>query len=37
MTVRGLRFAGRAFAVRCVADGSTEVLDAPDGFDIVIS
>jgi len=37
MTVRGLRFADRAFAVRCVADGSTEVLDAPDGFDIVIS
>lgn len=36
MTVRGLRFAGQPFAVRCSADGSTEVLDAPDGIDIVV-
>jgi len=36
MTVRGLRFAGRSFAVRCAPDGSTEVLDAPDEVDIVI-
>jgi len=36
MTIRGLRFAGQSFAVRCSADGSTEVLDAPDGIDIVV-
>jgi glycogen debranching enzyme len=36
MTVGGLRFAGRWFAVRCAPDGSTEVLDAPDDVDIVI-
>jgi len=36
MTVRGLRFAGQSFAVCCTADGSTEVLDAPDEIDIVI-
>jgi glycogen debranching enzyme len=36
MTVRGLRFAGHSFGVRCAADGSAEVLDAPDGVDIVI-
>jgi glycogen debranching enzyme len=36
MTVRGLRFAGQSFAVRCSPDGSTEVLDAPDGIDIVV-
>jgi glycogen debranching enzyme len=36
MTVRGLRFAGRSFGVRCAPDGSTELLDAPDDADIVI-
>jgi glycogen debranching enzyme len=36
MTVRGLRFAGRSFGVRCAADGSTELLDAPDDVEIVI-
>jgi len=36
MTIRGLRFAGQSFAVRCSADGSTEVFDAPDGIDIVV-
>jgi glycogen debranching enzyme len=36
MTVRGLRFAGHSFGVRCAADGSAEVLDAPDQVDIVI-
>ena len=35
LTVRGLRFAGHSFGVRCAPDGSTEVLDAPDGVDIV--
>jgi glycogen debranching enzyme len=37
MTVRGLRFAGRSFGVRCAPDGSTELLDAPDDVEIVIS
>jgi len=36
MTVRGLRFRGHPFGVRVAADGSTEVLDAPDEVDIVI-
>jgi glycogen debranching enzyme len=36
MTVRGLRFAGHSFGVRCAADGSAEVLDAPDQVDIAI-
>jgi glycogen debranching enzyme len=36
MTVRGLRFAGHSFAVRCAPDGSTEVLDAPEEVDIVV-
>lgn len=36
MTVRGLRFAGRSFGVRCAPDGSTELLDAPDDVEIVI-
>ena len=36
MTVRGLRFAGHSFGVRCAPDGSTEVLDAPDGVEIVV-
>ncbi len=36
MTVRGLRFAGQSFGVRCSADGSTEVLDPPNGVDIVV-
>jgi glycogen debranching enzyme len=31
MTVRGLRFAGQEFGVRVAADGSAELLDAPDG------
>ena len=37
MTVRGLRFAGHSFGVRCAADGSTGVIDAPDGVDIVVA
>lgn len=37
MTVRGLRFAGHSFGVRCAPDGSAEVLDAPEGVDIVIA
>jgi len=36
MTVRGLRFAGRAFGVSCAPDGTTELLDAPDDVQIVI-
>jgi glycogen debranching enzyme len=36
MTVRGLRFAGRSFGVRCAPDGSAELLDAPDDLEIVI-
>jgi glycogen debranching enzyme len=36
MTIRGLRFAGRTFGVRCAPDGSAELLDAPDDLDIVI-
>jgi len=36
MTVRGLRFAGQSFGVRCEADGTTEVLDPPNGVDIVV-
>ena len=36
MTVRGLRFAGRSFGVRVAPDGSAEVLDAPDGVEIVV-
>jgi glycogen debranching enzyme len=36
MTVRGLRFAGRSFGVRCAQDGSTELVDAPDDVGIVI-
>jgi len=36
MTVRGLRFAGRSFGVRCAQDGSTELVDAPDDVEIVI-
>jgi hypothetical protein len=36
MTVRGLRFAGRSFGVRCAPDGNAELLDAPDDLDIVI-
>ena len=36
MTVRGLRFAGQSFGVRVAPDGSAEVLDAPDGVEIVV-
>ncbi|NMM34601.1 MAG: amylo-alpha-1,6-glucosidase [Phycicoccus sp.] len=36
MTVRGLSFGGQSFGVRCEADGSTEVLDPPNGVDIVV-
>ena len=36
MTVRGLRFAGCSFGVRCVPDGAAELLDAPDDVEIVI-
>ena len=36
MTVRGLRFAGHSFGVRCAPDGSTELLDVPDEVDIVV-
>jgi len=36
MTVRGLRFAGQSFGVRCAADGSIEILDAPAELDIVV-
>jgi glycogen debranching enzyme len=36
MTIRGLRFAGRSFGVRCAPDGSTELLNAPDDVEIVI-
>jgi glycogen debranching enzyme len=36
MTVHGLRFKGRSFGVKCAPDGTTELLDAPDGVDIVV-
>jgi len=36
MTVRGLRFAGASFGVRCAPDGTTELLDPPDDVEIVI-
>ena len=36
MTVRGLRFAGQSFGVRCSEDGSTGVLDSPNGVDVVV-
>ncbi len=36
MTVRGLRFAGHPFGVRCAPDGGTELLDPPDEVDIVV-
>jgi len=36
MTVHGLRFAGRSFGVSCAADGSAELLDAPDDVEVVI-
>jgi glycogen debranching enzyme len=37
MTVHGLRFAGRSFAVSCGPDGSAELLDAPSDVEIVIA
>ena len=37
MTVRGLRFAGHTFGVRCDADGSTQVLDAPAEVAITVA
>jgi hypothetical protein len=37
MTVSGLRFAGHSFGVRCAPDGSSEVLDAPEGVDIQVA
>jgi glycogen debranching enzyme len=36
MTVRGLRFAGHSFGVRCAPDGTTELLDGPGEVDLVI-
>lgn len=36
MTVRGLRFAGHSFGVRCASDGTTELLDAPEEVDLVV-
>jgi glycogen debranching enzyme len=36
MTVQGLRFAGHEFTVRCAADGSTEILDAPPHVKVTI-
>ncbi|HET7658875.1 MAG TPA: amylo-alpha-1,6-glucosidase, partial [Oryzihumus sp.] len=37
MTVRGLRFAGHRFGVRCLADGTTEVLGAPSEVAITVA
>ena len=37
MTVRGLRFAGHTFGVRCAADGTTEVLDGPEEVSITVA
>jgi glycogen debranching enzyme len=34
MTIRGLKFAGRTFGVRCEPDGSATILDAPTDRDI---
>ena len=36
LTVRGLRFAGHEFGVRCDADGNVEVLDPPPGVTVEI-
>jgi len=37
MTVHGLRFAGHRFGVRCLADGTTEVLEAPSEVAITVA
>ncbi len=37
LTIRGLRFAGHEFGVRCDADGNVEVLDPPAGVAVEIS
>jgi hypothetical protein len=37
MTVQGLRFAGHRFGVRCLADGTTEVLEAPSEVAIIVA
>ena len=36
LTIRGLRFAGHEFGVRCDADGNVEVLDPPPGVTVEI-
>ena len=36
LTVRGLRFAGHEFGVRCDVDGNVEVLDPPPGVTVEI-
>ena len=36
LTVHGLQFAGKNFGVRCQADGTTQILDAPAGLDISV-
>jgi glycogen debranching enzyme len=36
LTVRGLRFAGHEFGVRCDADGNVEVLDPPPGITVEV-
>ncbi|MGZ4600720.1 MAG: glycogen debranching N-terminal domain-containing protein [Oryzihumus sp.] len=37
MTVHGLRFVGHRFGVRCLADGTTEVLGAPSEVAITVA
>ena len=36
LTIRGLRFAGQEFGVRCDADGNVEVLDPPAGVTVEV-
>ena len=36
LTVRGLRFAGHEFGVRCDVDGNVEVLDPPAGVAVEV-
>ena len=36
LTVRGLRFAGHEFGVRCDVDGNVEVLDPPPGVTVEV-
>jgi glycogen debranching enzyme len=37
LTVRGLRFAGHEFGVRCDADGNVEMIDPPTGVAVDIA